>query len=414
MAKKIFYGWWVVAAMFPIGLCVSGIVFYGFTAFFEPLVKEYGWSYTQVSFAVSLRGLEGGIFAPFVGLLIDRLGSRKLVLSGTIVTGLGLILLSLTRSLPMFYGAVFLLALGAGGCMGLVGTTAVANWFDKNLGKALGVMSSAFGAAGLILPLIVWLIDAFGWRTALVILGVGLWTLGIPLSFVIRNKPKQSLPTEDGGLPDNHPIPPQAIQTNKVELTLRGALRNRSFIYLIIAEAIRNSAVSAVVLHVMPYLSQVGIPRSTAGLIAGAISLSSIGGRFGFGWAADAFENKYVMATAYLFMAIGLVAFCYVHVKWALFVFLLFFPLGFGGIMVLRGSIVKGYFGTGSFGAMLGIVMGSASVGSVIGPTLAGGVFDTLGNYRFAWVVLIGLLVLAIIMVLNMKKPTGTSGYSRG
>jgi len=82
--------------------------------------------------------------------------------------------------------------------------------------------------------------------------------------------------------------------------------------------------------------------------------------------------------------------------------------------MVVRGVILRDYFGTGSFGAMLGIVMGSASVGSVIGPTLAGGVFDTLGNYRFAWVVLIGLLVLAIIMVLNMKKPTGTSGYSRG
>ena len=414
MANKIFYGWWVVAAMFPIGLYVSGVVFYGFTAFFEPLVKEYGWSYTQVSFAVGLRGLEGGIFAPFVGLLIDRLGSRKLVLSGTLLTGLGLILLSLTRSLPMFYGGVFLLALGAGGCMGLVATTAVANWFDKNLGKALGVMSSAFGAAGLILPLIVWLIDAFGWRTALIILGMGLWIFGIPLSFVIRNKPKQSLPAEDGRLPDHHPISPQAIQTNKVELTLRGALKNRSFIYLIIVETIRNSALSAVVLHVMPYLSHVGISRSTAGLVAGAMSLCSIAGRFGFGWAADAFERRYVMAMAYLFMGIGLAAFCYAHVRWVLLLFLLFFPLGFGGGMVVRGVILRDYFGTGSFGAMLGVVMGSASVGSVLGPTLAGGVFDSLGNYRFAWVVLIGLLGLAIVMILNIKKPGGTAGYIEG
>ena len=82
--------------------------------------------------------------------------------------------------------------------------------------------------------------------------------------------------------------------------------------------------------------------------------------------------------------------------------------------MVLRGSMLKDYFGTGSFGAMLGIVMGSASVGSVIGPTLAGGVFDTLGNYRFAWVVLIGLLALAIVMILNIKKPGGTVGHVKG
>ena len=82
--------------------------------------------------------------------------------------------------------------------------------------------------------------------------------------------------------------------------------------------------------------------------------------------------------------------------------------------MVLRGVILRDYFGTGSYGSRLGILMGSASVGMVIGPTLAGGVFDTLGNYRFAWAVLIGLLVVATIMILNIKKPSGTAGYIKG
>ena len=191
MPRRIFYGWWVVCACFPIGLLVSGITVAGFTAFFEPFVKEFGWSYTQISFAASLRGLEAGIFSPIIGVLVDRFGSRKLILAGTIVCGLGLLLLSFTRSLIMFYCGFLLLAFGATGCMGLVTMTAVADWFQKDSGKAFGVMSSAFGASGLIVPLVVWLIDAFHWRTALIILGLGVWALGIPLSFVVRKRPEE-------------------------------------------------------------------------------------------------------------------------------------------------------------------------------------------------------------------------------
>lgn len=404
MAKKIFYGWWVVAASFPISLYVSGIIFYGFTAFFEPLVKEFGWSYTKVSFAASLRGLEAGIFSPFVGLLVDRFGSRKLILGGIILTGSGLILLSLTQSLLIFYSAFFILALGAGGCMSLVTLTAVATWFDKNVGKAFGVMSSAFGASGLIVPLIVWLIDAFYWRTALIILGFGLWIFGIPLAFVIRNKPKQYEYLADGVLPGD-PVSYQKIQTKKVEFSLRIALKNRSFIYLILTEAIRMMTLSAVVTHVMPYLSHAGISRPTASLVVAAIPLCSIAGRFGFGWGADIFEKRYVMAMTYLFMVIGLLAFCYVQVKWLVFLFLFFFPLGFGGGVVLRGVILRDYFGIGSFGTMLGTLIGFASIGGVIGPTLTGWVFDTLRNYQSAWLGLIVLIALAMVMILSLKKP---------
>ena len=116
MIKKVFYGWWIVLSCSIIGLYVSGTVFFGFTAYFEPLIEEFGWSYTQVSFAKSLRGLEMSIFAPLLGFLVDRVGSRKLILCGTIMVGFGLILLSITQSLAMFYASFLLLSFGAGGC----------------------------------------------------------------------------------------------------------------------------------------------------------------------------------------------------------------------------------------------------------------------------------------------------------
>lgn len=402
MSRKTFYGWWIVLSCFLIGLYVGGVIFYGFTAFFEPLVEEFGWSYTQISFAASLRGLEMGIFAPLIGFLVDRFGSRKLILCGTITVGFGLILLSLTQSLAMFYGSFLFLAFGAGGCASVVIMTAVANWFHKNVGVALGVAMSGFGASGLLVPIIVRLIDVYNWRGTLIILGLGMWILGIPLSLVIRNRPEQY-----GYLPDGEllvdPITNLENQRKGVEIGIKEGLKKRSFLYLILAEAIRMMTLAAVVIHIVPYLSSVGMSRATAGLVTGAMPLFSIIGRFGFGWLSDVIEKRHVMAMTFLFMGVGMLAFRYVHVMWVVYLFLLVFSPGYGGSMVLRGSILREYFGRDSFGKMIGITMGSASIGGIIGPTLAGWTFDTLGSYHLVWLVFCGIIGLAMIIVLRIR-----------
>jgi len=402
MIKTIFYGWWIVLACFFIGLYVGGVVFYGFTAFFEPIREEFGWSYTQISFAASLRGLEMGFIAPLVGFLVDRFGSRKLILYGTITVGLGLISLSLTQSLAMFYGSFLLVAFGAGGCTVVVTMSVVANWFHKKVGIALGVMASGVGASGFFVPLIVRLIDVYGWRTTLIILGLGMWVLGIPLSFVIRDRPEQY-----GYLPDGEssvdPIPKTEIQGRRVKIGLKEALKNRTFLYLCTTEAIRMIAVAAVIIHVMPYLGSVGVPRATAGIVAGAIPLFSIIGRFGLGWLGDVFDKKYVMVWALFLMGLGMLAFCYVQVTGVVFLFLLLFAPGYGGAMVIRGAILREYFGRDSFGKMIGILMGFGSIGGIIGPTLAGWVFDTLGSYNIIWLVFCGIIGLAILLMLRIR-----------
>jgi len=402
MSRKTFYGWWIVLSCFLIGLYVGGVIFYGFTAFFEPLVEEFGWSYTQIAFAASLRGLEMGIFAPLIGFLVDRFGSRKLILCGTITVGFGLILLSLTQSLAMFYGSFLFLAFGAGGCASVVIMTAVANWFRKNVGVALGVAISGFGASGLLVPIIVRLIDVYDWRGTLIILGLGMWILGIPLSLVIRNRPEQYGYLPDGELSVD-PITNLENQRKGVEIGIKEGLKKRSFLYLILAEAIRMMTLAAVVIHIMPYLSSVGMSRATAGLVTGAMPLFSIIGRFGFGWLSDVIEKRHVMAMTFLFMGVGMLAFCYVHVRWVVYLFLLVFSPGYGGSMVLRGSILREYFGRDSFGKMIGITMGSASIGGIIGPTLAGWTFDTLGSYHLVWLVFCGIIGLATIIVLRIR-----------
>jgi MFS family permease len=346
-----------------------------------------------------------GIFAPFVGFLVDRFGSRKMIFWGAVTIGVGLFLLSQTQSLLMFYGSFLLLAFGAGGCTAVVTMTAVVNWFRKKAGIALGIMGSGVGAGGLVVLLIVRLIDLYQWRTTLIILGLGMWAIGIPLSFVIRNRPEQY-----GYLPDGETSETigktQQIQDKGTEIGLRQALKMRTFLYLNLAEAARMMALMAVLTHVMPYLGSLGMPRSTAGAVAGAIPLIGIIGRFGFGWLADNFDKRLVMAAALSLIGLGTLAFSYVHVGWVIIPFLVMFPLGHGGTMVLRGAILREYFGRNAFGKMIGIIMGSASIGGIVGPTLAGWFYDKWGNYRLSWFVFFIILVAGVALILKIKPVT--------
>jgi len=400
MGLQIFYGWWIVGACFFIAFYVSSVIFYGFTVFFEPLVKEFGWSYTQVSFASSLRGLEMGILSPLIGALVDRFGSRKLLIAGTITVGSGLILMSATQSLLMFYGAMVLIAFGGGGCTSVVTMTAIAQWFRKNIGKALGIMSAGFGASGLMLPLIVWLVDACGWRTALVILGLGMWVFGIPLALVVRDSPEQYGCLPDGVSPDDPAVPRDRGDGAAVKLW--DVLRERSLLLLNLAEGLRFMVLASVVIHIMPHLSTMGIGRSTAGIIAAAIPLISIVGRFAFGWLGDLFDKRYVTSVAFSLMALGVFALNFVHAKPGLILFFLSFPAGFGGISVLRGTILREYYDARTFGTRMGVMMGFAAAGGIIGPTLTGWAFDMWGNYRFVWLGFSVLLLLAIVLILKM------------
>jgi sugar phosphate permease len=407
MIKKIFYGWWIVIGCFLIAFYFGGVVAYGFTAFFKPIADEFGWSYTQISLAASIRGLEMAIFAPLFGYLVDRYGPRRLIISGTLTIGFGLFLISRTRSLAMFYGAFIIIALGRSACSGTVLMSAVAYWFRRNLGKALGIMSSGTGTSGLLVLFIVWLIDLYQWRTAFVILGLGTLLLAIPLVLLIRDRPEQYGYAPDGDTPGIAPDVP--MKTQNPEVGLKEALKSRAFWHLAIAETIRRMVVISVVTHIMPYLSSIGMSRSRAAFVATSIPLISILGRFGFGWLGDIFDKRYVIACAYLSAGSGLLALSYVEVAWVIFPFLALFPLSWGGL-ALSGAIVRESFGSSSFGKIVGLMGGIGTIGLVIGPSLAGWTYDTLGSYYFIWLVFAATSIISIALMLTISPRRKHAG----
>jgi MFS family permease len=415
--NDVFYGWWVILACFILAIITGAFTFFGFTAFFDPLVKEFGWSYTQVSFALSLRGIEMSMLSPLVGFLVDRYGSRRLALLGVITVGLGFIMLSFTRTLWMFYASIVMIAFGGGGCTGVVLMHVAVNWFQRKAGLALGILTSGFGASGFLIPVIVWLIDDFGWRTAVITLGAVTWFIGIPLVLVIRNTPEECGLCQDGIKID--PDPPSATRSEKNDgkpekVDLLQALRHRAFIFLALGEAIRMMVVAAVITHIMPYLNFLHVPRATAGLIAAGVSVISILGRFGFGWLADYFDKRYTIAISMGMMSLGMFSLFTVDVWWVMILFLFLFPIGYGGGTSVRGALLGEYFGRAAFGRLIGLVMGIGAIGAMIGPTLTGFIFDTTGSYYIAWIGLGIISCFSVVLMLNIGRKEETVVDSKG
>jgi sugar phosphate permease len=399
--RKIFYGWWVVFACFLIAFYVSGTVMFGFTAFLEPIAEEFGWSYTKVSFAASLRGLELGIFAPVMGFLVDRFGPRRLLFLGTLSIGLGFLSLSLTSTLGMFYGSFVLIGIGTSACMGTVLAPAVANWFRKDVGKALGIMSCGIGAGGILLPLITLLIDLYQWRTTFVILGFGIMLIGLPLSLIVRHRPEKY-----GYLPDGAVLEEQkgTTENQDKDIDLKTALRTRVFWHLSAAESIRIMTITALITHVIPYLSSLGISRSYATLVATSIPLLSIIGRLGFGWFGDVFNKFKVITMLYVLGGLSILTFAYANTTWLLFPFVILFSLSWGA-PPLRGAILRENFGRLALGSILGVLGGVGTVARIIGPVLAGWTYDTFGHYQFVWFFFTGTFAIAVILMLTMSPP---------
>jgi len=406
---RLFYGWYIVGASVLIILYTGGIVQFGFTAVFEPIAQEFGWSYAQVSLAFSLRGLEVGLLSPLMGFLVDRYGPKRLLFFGSIVITAGFLLLSRVNSLIGFYGALIILAMGMSTCTGTVMLTAVANWFRKNSGLATGIVTSGFGLGGLLVPAVTWLIDTAGWRQTMVIVGLGVLVIVLPLSFVVRHKPEQYGYLPDGDLDntttkENH----AAIRAEEPEksVAVMKALKSRVFWQLAIAAACHSFIISSVVTHLMPYLGSVGITRSVSSFVALLLPVASIAGRLSGGWFRDKVGSKLIFTGSFALMSAGILSFAFITTRqiWMAVPFVLAFSIGWGWSVTTRITLLREYFGIANFGTILGCCSGVMMLGNLVGAPLAGFIYDTWGSYHMAWLLYAGVTLIGMVLVFFLPQ----------
>ncbi len=417
--NRVFYGWWIVLACWAVTLYGGGAFFFGFSAFFKPISEEFGWSRALTAGAISLSQAEGFIEGPIVGPLVDKFGPRKLMLFGVALASIGFLALSMINGLIMFYLVyVLLLAIGFNTGFFVAAQAAVANWFIRKRSRALGLLSTANGFGGAIMaPLIAAMILGFGWRSAALFLGLGLFAIGIPLAFVVRHRPEQY-----GYLPDNAKSQDELIATRsgaggnsgegsrsnapaeEIDFTIWEALRTPVFWMLAVAFGLRTMAISATVIHQIPFLTDNGISQQAAAGILALMGLMSIPGRVGFGFLGDYFNKRYLLAIAYLLQAAGILILLTSDSIQQVFLFTVVFGLGWGAPNLLF-ALRADYFGRKYFATIAGVEQSIVAIGTVIGPVYAGIIYDINQNYQIAFITFVFTIALGAVICFFSYPP---------
>jgi len=403
------YQWYILTAAFFVAVYAVGVVHYGFTAIFKPIADELNWTYTQVSLAASLRGMEMGLLAPVIGIIVDRWPTRKIILSGSIILFVGFVILSRCENLATFYFAFILVALGMSCSSMTVLMSAVMRWFPRKRGLASGIAVSGFGASGIMIPFIVYLVQTFGWRTAVVMLGVGAVVFIGSLSFVFKERAPSSGNAKDDKKTDGKPRSPKASPQSVTYF-----MAKREFWHIAVAFMFNSLMISTVATHIMPYLINVKVDVAMASIIAPGIPLFSIVGRIVFGWMADRTSLVTMSVVSFILMGLGVLCLAGIVVAnmWLLSLFVLLFGVGYGGGISLRPMLLAHYFGTVSFGTVFGLTLGVNMIGVIFGAPFAGCVFDFLHTYRPVWFVFVFMCLAAALSIYTI--PTAAHKKTEG
>ena len=408
-SNKFFFGWWVAIAAVFLNIFQGGVLFYGFTVVILPMTEETGWSRTVVTGVFPIIGILAGILAPFLGNIFDRVGPRPIILVGLTAMGTGLVLVSNVTTLPTFYAAFTLANLGSV-CIWSSSGPAVANWFVRKQGRALGLYSLGFALSGIMSPPFFWLVQEVGWRTAFTYVGVIAWIL-IPFAmFFIRHRP------ENYGLyPDGADSPPLQVGNAEIEnddegelnLSPSQAIRTQAFWLMAIGSSLAFLTIAALQVHWAPYLEDVGYSRQSAALLLPAMPLSTVIGRILFGFLADRFNKKFIASVAFVLQSIAILILAMISADkpWVLILFLVFWSIGFGGTIVTRLALQGYLFGRYSFGTLQGLFSMSSEAGFAFSPLIASIVFDMTGSYTPLFLGFAALTLVAAPVTMLIKRP---------
>ncbi|MDI7261676.1 MAG: MFS transporter, partial [Thermodesulfobacteriota bacterium] len=386
----------------------SGIFYYGFSTFVKPVSKELGWSMALVSGAFSLYRLEAGIAAPIVGFLLDRIGPRKLVFSGGIIMGGGLIYLSQVTNVLPFYAAIITISLGWSAFAGsAVGNPLIGKWFVKKRGQAIGIYAASRGLSGLLVPVVAYLIVLYGWRSALLIMGPLTCLIVLPLSFALKHSPEKYGLLPDGGRSghDAHRTEKTA-EVIEVDFPVRKAMQTPAFWIITLCLFTHQVTQSAIFVHLIPYLIDVGIDPKLAASVVMSVTLASTLGRYGFGWLSDSFNKKWLLFILYILQPIGVFSLVQVHHIMDVIPFVLIYSTAYGGNAVVKAAITGDYYGRKNFGTIYGFIQGISTLGSIAGPLIAGLVYDMKGSYSLAFTSFAIMMGFVALLVLFLKRPT--------
>jgi len=404
--KRFYYGWVIV------GLSIISLSFWfglrtTFALFFVALIDQFHWGRAEAAAALSIAMVAYMVMAPIVGILVDRIGPRRVMLPGIILTGVGLLLCTQVETLTqfyLFYGVVAGIGIP---CLSIAPFTIIlAHWFERKRGTANGLASVGMGISSLLfVPLFQYLISLWGWRSAFFIFSLLVFAIPLPLNAIfLKHRPEEIGLLPDGDSVDNMPkeAPFHPTASSLKKQGLKDVMKTGRFWSVILFPSLIVFGIYIVIVHHVRYLVDLGVDKMWAVALFAGMGAISGGFRFFWGWLSDRIgrEIAYTLGGICFSLGIlGLLLFQYIPSFYLLYLFAFFFGAGWGStapmFMSISGDLYKGK----NFGLIYGMVEGNIGVGAAVGTWVGGYIFDQTQNYFWAFILAILISFISILLV---------------
>ena len=379
-----------------IGLPASMVSLYALGQFLGPLEESFGWSRTQASVGLSIALVISFLLMPVVGRLVDRFNARWLILSGFVLTGIALAAFSLaTQSLGLWIALWCFHALGATLIGPAVWLAVVAAAFDKYRSMAIAVVLCGSGIASAFGPTSArYLIDAFGWRQAFVMLSA-VWIVPAFLLACLFFFDRR-LRGDDAAKAETHASVPPA--------NIRQTYFSANFIKLALAVVASQTALSAYMIHLAPALADKGFSLTYAASIAGLAGIAAIPGKIMIGYVFDRMGKTSVSfgIMALVALACTLLALDSQSLAAALSATALL-GISAGAMMAFIACLSRDLFPASIFGTVYGAMTSLSALGAAMGPLAASAVHDQTGSYALAFWLGVGIAAVSAILLASLS-----------
>jgi MFS family permease len=407
-SPRFFYGWWIVAAAFINLFFSTGIIFYGFPVFYPALVSSLRFSRAQVTQGFFIGFMFVGIpFGWIVGAMIDRIGTRRVILPGAALIGVSFLLLGKITRLWQYEILCIALVLGYTLAGPIANQILVTQWFRERRGFAMGVAYLGLGVGGLVAP---WsanlLIQTYGWRNAFELNGVLTLLILLPIGLWVT----RSSPADMGLLPDGNQYPSTTQRAVTAPFGVAAAVKTRNFWLILLGSAAVMGAINTVNQHFIFFLTDQGYSRTRAAHLLSGLLFSSLAGRVLVGYIADHFKKRNIMAVFYLVIGLSIPLLYLAHRPILVVSFAALFGFAMGADYMLIPLVTAECFGIGSLGKLLALIIMGYSVGQWVYPWMAGKLFDAYHSYDLVWKIAALSAVLGAVAIARIASATPGSG----
>lgn len=395
---------WAIAALAFITLGFSRGLNSSFGVFYVALLDNFGWSRAVTAGVFSLVLIVDAVMSPVVGHLLDRFGAKKTVGAGCALLAAGLLLSSRITALWQFYiffGLVSALGLSF---MGMVPhVVLISEWFTTKRASALGAVYAGTGIGILLIaPLTEWLISTAGWERALQTLALVIVVFLFPLVWIFYR-------------PGPHGAAHGEENKTGNAWTAKLALRSLQFWLIFFARIFAAGGTTVIVTHQVAHVVDIGYSRLYAATIFGLMGMTSTAGRVVFGYVADLFSKQGAYTLNILATLVGVAALMIARDPshpWLLYVYVIFFGIGFGSRAVIFSALSADIFSGKGFGAIFGYSVISVGVGGALGSWLGGFFFDVSGSYLVSFTLSTGVLLLSDLCIW-LVTASWVTGYDQ-